>query len=307
MSEENDLHNAMHLLANGSRKEAATQLLSLYRRTTKTGLKLQLIDTLLGTLDRLKENDLLISLSTEGFTLAEQLKRADLQAHFMARKAEFLMSKIALPQYERHNLRLSPGWLEFSTEADQDQHAILTTEIEKHEKEISALLSDAVALAEQSGNKKVLGYVLMSKASVESLRYLQFKMDCIPGNRKITRWTRLLRGFDLEYLLAFDREQRNKLKGYIAAFTLDSLRAVQLFDELEDVTAGYAYHNLANALKNAYKFREAKRCLAKAKGAAQKYGDSFLSQRIEEMERAIKVRNKDIPNYLEGETRESNM
>ncbi len=305
MSEENELQTAMNLAASGKRKESATRLLGLYRRAVKPTSKLQLIDALLSVLDPVKENTSLVDLSTEGISLAGQLKFTDVQAHFMARKADFLMSKCAIPQYERHNLKLSPGWLEFSTEADKVRYEDLTAETEKHEKEISILLSNAVKLAEESGEKRVLAYVLMSKASVESLQYLQYKMDCIPGNRKITRWARLLPGFDLAHCFTFDREQKNKLNNYVTAFTRDSLRAAQLFEDIDDVNAGYVYHNLANALKNAYKFRVAKRYLAKAKSAAQKYEDGLLSQRVEEMERAIKARNKDIPNYLEGETRET--
>ena len=66
--------------------------------------------------------------------------------------------------------------------------------------------------------------------------------------------------------------------------------------------AGYAYHNLASSLRTVYKFGTARRYLKKAKSIAQKYNDPLLRQQIEILEEEIRTKNRDIPDYINGET-----
>ena len=307
MSEKDNLQNAINLLMNGKRKEAAAELLNLDSKIMDKNLRIQLIDASLSALDPTKDGGRLIELSGEGIKIAGDYGRKDLQAHFMSRRADFLMTKVAFLQYRRQNLKLAPGWIEFSTEVDKQEYEKLTGQVEKLEKEVNDLLAQAIILAEQSGNKNILGRVLMAKGSVESSRYLQYKTECMQGNIRTKLWLKFefLRYPPFEHTIIFTWKNAQKLQSFIDTFTENFLRAAQIFEESEDSTAGYAYHNLANDLKTAYRFREARRYLEKAKSVAVKHNDPLLKKQVEMLEKAIKAKNRDIPDYLSGETRES--
>jgi len=79
---------------------------------------------------------------------------------------------------------------------------------------------------------------------------------------------------------------------------------VQLFEDINDPMAATAYHNLANDLKSAYRFRAAKKYLAKGKVVALKHNDQEMLRRIGLMEKEIAAKNRNIPDYLNGETRD---
>jgi len=76
-------------------------------------------------------------------------------------------------------LNLAPRWFRFATEAEKNEHGALTTLMDKLEGEINTLLSRAMTLSERVGDKKIRASVLMSMGSIESARYLRYKMDCI--------------------------------------------------------------------------------------------------------------------------------
>jgi len=302
MPEENSYKKALGLLMSGRRKEASTELLRLYHYITDNSLRLQLIDALLTALDPKKENHTLIDLSSEGIKLSEEQKSLDLRAHFMSRKAEFLANKSAFLHLRRAELKLAPGWLGFSIEADKNNYESLTAEIQSLEKETDKLLSDAMMIATSAGNKKTLAFVLISKGYVESSRYLDYKLKCIsvPWKSKVRL---ILNKWGLEIPLLFGLNHHKRLKAYIESFTKSYLEGAKLLEEIDDPYAGYAFRDLSISLKMAYKFRQAKSCLRKAKVLARKHNDAFLSAQISQLERSIKARNRDVPNYLNGETR----
>lgn len=306
MSEKDNLQNAINLLMNGRRKEAAAELLNLESKITDKNLRVQLIDASLSALDPVKESDKLIEMSEEGIKIAGDYGKKDMQAHFMSRRADFLMTKVAFLQYRRQNLKLAPGWIEFSTEADKQEYEKLTAQVEKLEKEVNDLLAQALILAEQSGNKNVFGRVLMAKGSVESLRYIHYKTECMRGNLRTRLWLKFefLRYPFFEHLIIFSGKNAQKLQSFVDTFTANFLKAAQIFEDSGDSTAGYAYHNLANDLKTAYRFREARKYLEKAKSIAVKHNDPLLKQQVEMLVKAIRAKNRDIPDYLNGETRE---
>ena len=72
----------------------------------------------------------------------------------------------------------------------------------------------------------------------------------------------------------------------------------------EESVSAYAFYNLANAFTSTYRFRKSKRYLRRAKHLAQKHGNQTLLARIDVLEKSIKVRNRDVPNYVAGERRE---
>ena len=287
----------------GRRKEASAALLPLYQRTTKNGFKIQIIDALLSALDPILENQRLIDMASEGARLAGELGATDVRAHFMSRRADFLMAKISSYHYQCANLKLAPGWIEFSTEVDRNNYEILARKKNELEIEIEQLLNEALALAERTGNKKVLAFILMSRASVQSSRYIQYKMDSMRSTWKAKIWLLLHRmGYEVPILFGF--KYSRVLKSYVSSFTGDYRRAAKLFEEIDDDGAGYAYFDLAVNLKSSYHFRKAKKSLRKAENIAKKYNNELMAAKIKDLAKSIKARNRDVPDYLKGEKRE---
>ncbi|MCE9643072.1 MAG: hypothetical protein K8Q97_01960 [Candidatus Andersenbacteria bacterium] len=303
MSEKDDLQQALMLLQAGKRKEAAAQLLNLESRVKDKLLRLQTIGLALSVLDPIEDNKKLLLFSEEAIKTSQRFGDKDWQANFMSRKADLLMNKISLLRYHQKNLKLASGWIEFSTEADKQKYITLTSEIEKCEKEVSDLLTRALAFAEESGNQEALGNVFMSKASVESSRYMQYKMECMVGGFRTALWAnfRLMRYPFFENLLIFPGAKGRMLEKLLDESTKASLKAAMIFEKLNDVTAGYTYYNLANHLKTAYRFRAATAFLKKAKSIADKHNELPLQNNIEVLKGAITVKNKDIPDYINGE------
>ena len=307
MTEKDKLQNAVYLLLSGHRKEAAGELLALEKIITEKNLRIQLIDAALSVFDPFEDNAKLIELSEEAIIMTAKYGRKDLQAFFMSRKADFLMGKMSLLSYRQGNLKLSPDWIEFSTEADKNENELLTAEINKIENEINNLLRDALVLAEQNDNKLAMARVLMASASIDSARYLQYKLECMRGGLRTKIWVKFLfmRYPLFEKWLIFSKEKTIKLNGFVKSYTNKFLKAAQILEELNDSLAGYAYHNLANDLKSAYRFRLAKKYLSKASMVAEKHNDTLLKKQVVIMRKLIKARNKDIPDYINGETRQN--
>lgn len=307
MSERDEIKRAMELAAQGKRSDARDAVLSLESRIKEPRLRLYLIDAALSILDSVKDNAKKATLSIQGARIAEALGRSDLQAHFMAKTADLAMLQVAMWHHHRSLLKLAPRWLQFATEADKNEYESLTVLIDNLENEVDTLLLQALTQSEGSGNKKIQASVLMSRGSIESARYLRYKMDCMRGVRA-KLWTRFVfvRYPFFEYLLTFWNGDGQELNAYVKSFTSSFLNAARLSGEIGDSLAGHAYYNLAVHLKSAYRFRAAKRCLAKARIIALKHNDVALMQHLVALEKYIKAKNMDIPDYLSGETRELN-
>ena len=72
----------------------------------------------------------------------------------------------------------------------------------------------------------------------------------------------------------------------------------------EELASAYAFYNLANALKSAFRFQKSKRYLKRAESLAVQHNDQRLLAVIAVLKKSIKARNRDIPNYVAGEQRE---
>lgn len=305
MSENNKIKDAIAMFVRGEEEQATTQLLALESKVKDKNLRLQIIDILLSSLDPIDENLKLISLSTEGEEIANYNGAKDLQAHFMSRKAEFLLTQVSFLQYRQQNLKLSPKWFEFSTIANKKEYEKLTEQIQKTEIEIEGLLNQSLILAEESGNKKVLGRILMQNGSIVSTRYLHLKSEYLRGRLQTKLWL----AFDifkhpfLEGSFILSRKHAKKLSTLIKIFTKYFMDAAKIFETLNDPTEGYAYHNFANSLKSAYLFKKATFYCDKAQQIAEKYNDQLLKRKADDLKKGITARNKDIPDYTNGEGR----
>lgn len=306
MSEKSELQNAIGLVLQGDRAAARAALLSLEPRIKDQHMRVQLIDAMLSVLDPLTDNAKQVELSVEGAQIAETIGLPDLAADFMARKADFLMLQVSIRQHRMAMLKLAPNWIEFATEVEKAEYESLATKIAKLEQEIDALLSHAISQAEGSGDKRDLGFVLMSKAAIESSRYLQFKTAYMAHGIRAKLWIkfRFMRYPFFEYLLTAWNGDAKKANILFNSFRDSLLKAARLFEEINDSNAGAAYYNLANNLRTAYKFRSARKYLNKAEVIALKHNDKIVLKQVEEMRQVIRNKNKDVPDYLNGERRE---
>lgn len=304
MSERDEVEKAMELAMRGSRSDARDIVLRLEPRIKEPNLRLRLIHVAQSVLSNVKDNAKKTTLSVEGAKIAEAIGRTDLQGHFMATTADLMMLQVSLLHHSRSMLKIAPRWFEFATEADKNEHESLTTLIEQRESEIDTLLSQAVSHSERSGDKKIQASVLMSMGSIESQRYQQYKMDCMRGVRaKLWTMFEFMHYPFFEYLLTFWNGDDQKLNAHLKSFTTSFLTAARLASEIDDPLAGYAYYNLAVHLKSTYRFGAAKRHLATARILALKHNDAALIEQLEALEKYIKRKNRDIPDYLSGETR----
>ncbi len=307
MSIKSRLQSAKELANIGEYKKASKELLSLDSKIKDTNVRLQFIDACLAALDQVAENKKMISLCKEGEELSSSISRLDLVAFFMGRRADLITIKSAFLLHEKKNLKLMPEWLEFATVGEQKRHQKLTEEIKKYEDKADALFKKSINIATDINKPEILARILMSKASVMSTRYLSEKNKYIKGRFKIKLWLKFnfLRYPFFENILFIPRNKIGKLKKLYNSYTNDFIKSAEIFEELNDPMSGYVYHNLANNLITTYNFKFAKRYLNKAKDIANKYSDVALQKRTTILEQKIKEKNRNIPDYANGEVRDN--
>lgn len=306
MSQNDEIQKAAKLAAEGKRTQARATLLGLDPHIKDVRTRLTFIDVALTILSPIEDNRKILSLVMEGIKITEASGLSDLKAYFMARAADSSMLPVATRRHRMSMLKLAPRWFEFATEAEKREYESLEVAVKALEKGVDSSLSQAKAIAEESGNKRVQGFVLMAKAAVERARYMQYRSDCMRSHFRAKLWSRfkVMRSPIFEYFLLFKNGDARKLSAFVKAFTQSLLKAAALFEEINDSAAAHAYHNLANDLRTAYRFRSAKRYLAKGREIARRHNDSQMLRQIEEMERIISKKNKDVPDYSHGERRD---
>jgi hypothetical protein len=136
---------------------------------------------------------------------------------------------------------------------------------------------------------------------------MDLKIECLKGRGKVPGiLIRLLRPYRLDDFIVFTREERTKLNKCLDQCEASHIAAADEFRKDEDESGtGYAYYNLANHLRTAFRFNKAKKYLRLAKCVADRYRDENLLSSIKVLERSIRARNRDIPNYLAGERRDN--
>lgn len=299
------LKEGTDLLATGNKKEGIKILLPLYQNTQSAIIKLHTADALLSSLDKLSYGDQLIAICEEAITISQKTQQTGLVAHFLANKADLLMPKLAFLYHEQKSLKLSPDWIAFSTEADKTRHETLTAKIHEYEQQVESSLNEAVDLAIKSNDKQTLAHVLLAKGNIYSAKHMYYKMDCLGNSSKSKLWLKieLMRHPLLESLIIFNKKQVPQLHK-LARICVDSLqKSAKVFQEISDSGEASAYYNLANHFKGTYLFGRAEKYLALAEETAKKYNDQVILNKIPEMRQAIANRNRDIPDYLAGETR----
>ncbi len=252
---------------------------------------------------RLRNHSKLIKSCEEGMEIARNLKDYATQAYLMARKALFLSLDISLHIYAQQNIVLSPNWIGFSLKADERRYKDLTNQIKANRNEIKHLFGKAMQIAEQQGRQDLKAHILMLMGQYYGGKLSDYKTEHI-AKKPRSRLSNLClaKRYNLDYYLVFDRNDRRKMKKYLFLCRKKLLEAAVLFEAVADKSKeSYALYNLANQLRTANKFKEASKYLTQAKIIARKSSDVNLLKMADEMEKRIKTRNKDIPNYVGGE------
>jgi hypothetical protein len=307
MSVKSRLQKAKELVNIGEYKIASKELLSLDSKIKDTNLRLELIDACLAALDHVNENKKLISLCKEGEKLSSSIQRQDLTAFFMGRRADLITMQSTFLWHEKKNLKLMPEWIEFATIREQERYKKLSEKIKKNEDEVDNLFEKSIKIATDINKPEILARILMSRASVMSTRYLSEKNKNINGRLKQKLWLNLnfLRYPFFENILFIPWSKKSKLKNIYNSYFNDFIKSAEIFEKLKDPMSGYAYCNLANNLTTTYKFKLANKYLKKADHIAERYSDQALKKRIVILKQKIKEKNRDIPDYTNGESRDN--
>ncbi len=229
------------------------------------------------------------------------------EAYLMGKRAEGLavLTGVSLVP-ERKTLRMAPGWFGFSLERDEARFKELTQKVESIDGEVDGLLSRGLAISGSAGSHSTKAQVLLCSGRVHFQRYMNLKMEYLKQRFKVPSFLLgFLRPYRLDEFFLFTKEERANMERCLAQCQASYLAAADEFreDGQESATA-YAYYNLANEFRTAFRFRKAKKYLSLAKQIAERNGDNKLLPGIKVLEQSIRVRNRDVPNYLAGERRE---
>jgi hypothetical protein len=259
--------------------------------------------------DRLKfpqEPEKLLQVCTVAIESAKQLSDAMNKALFMAKRAEYLVifnGLTLLPARKR--LRMAPGWFAFALESDEKQYVRLTRQLEANDREADSLSASALRICEQNGDASAKGRVLMCAGTIAFQRYMNHKLDGLPPRMRVPSWLiAWLRDHHLDEYVLYDAETRREMRKLLNECKVRYVTAANIFrDAGEESIEAYAFYNLANELRSAYRFAAARKYLGRARLLAERHKNKQLLKGIHLLEKSIRLKNRDTPNYVAGEQR----
>lgn len=283
-----------------SRKKAAAIFNELVDTANDNTIKMQSILFVVVLLNAIDHNSRIVAVCDKGLILGKKLNDYGSVAYLMSIKAKCLEEQASLCNYEKHSLSSSLGWFNYSLESDKDKVGIFNEKGAMLEEQAKVLIDDAIKMAEKIQRHDALANILMMSGEIYGGMYLTGKIR----KMKSPRIYLFLNKFHLDdFYMRFiegDKETWQCIKKSEALL----LRASKIFESLGDqMNQAYAFYNLANQLRFAREFRKAKKYLEKARGIAQVKNDIPLLESIEILEESIKVKNKDVPDYINGKRR----
>lgn len=207
MDDSKPLAAALRLAASGQSEEAAGIFVKLLRESRETGVKLQAALGIVGTVNAIQDNELLLEACDKGLELANGLGEIDARAVLLAKKAVCLSFEVSQFRYRRRMLALAPHWKAFSLETDRDEFDRLTKAIDDADREAHKLIDEALRLAIASGKKELQGHVLMMRGEFFGSKCLDLQLEHLREASKL-RILKLLRL--REY--AFSKGVRQKVR-----------------------------------------------------------------------------------------------
>lgn len=297
MSDREALAAGMRLAAQGRARDASSIFLRLVKTTRQIPIKLQAALGVVGTINPVDDNRTVLEMCDVGLEAAKQLGNTGAKAYLMAKKVVSLSFEVSQHRYQRRLLRLSPAWKGFSLEADQAEYQRLTGLIDDHERQCHELLTQALQLSEGVGDHGVRGHILMMRGDFYCSRYSDLKLEHLRDVRRL----QLLRLFHREDL-AYSRRERKELHQNLSQCEESYSEAIRLFEALGDeANLAMALHNFANQLRTSNRFTQASDYLSRARALGVKLNDQGLLTKADVLEKRIRSRNRDIPNYVGGE------
>lgn len=300
MTEKEKYTEAYRLYNAGDKKSAGRVFIELAHKASNKVIKINSIFGAVTSLNLVENEKEILDLCEMGIDLAKKLSDPGGVAYLMALKAKGLEMKATKYRYKRSSLQSALGWFAFALVRDEKVFEKLGQELQKTEEAVEMNVKEALELATRAGRKDALANIFMIRGEINGGRYLTKKM----GNIKNPRTFLFFGRYHLEdvYFLFFEPER--KIGEYIKNAEKDLIHSSDLSSSLGDEQGrAYALFNLANQLRCARKFRKATKLLNIVEAITQKIKNPILLHSVEELRASIKTRNKDIPDYINGEKR----
>lgn len=307
MTPEEKLKKAMDMVVAGDREEARPLLLELYQTEQRVSIKVQTILGLISVLNRRTDRKEMLRLCEEALGMV----RGALRAKLLARKGTLMFDEVSELEHARGQIVFPPNLIGFATEADQQEYRELSNRIDALTKSSQELIKEAAEVAKESGDVAAQAEIISTMAENIGANYMHYQMRNFRGNEIVdTTYARLKRrvfmwlGMPMSWALT--KRHQQKLRQLEEACMTFFDRSIGIYDQAGmELEKGYELFSAALQLRTFGKLRRAKGYLLKARPIAEKMGDKSLLARIDDLLYSIKVRGRDIPDYVNGETRES--
>lgn len=271
--DEAKLEMALRLYSEARLDEYMKLSREVYDNTTDAFSKLQAINFLTSSMNKVEHNKELLELCGEGIELSEQLGMADAKANYLALKAECLMYRCMVLQYKMRNFKIAPGWQGFALESHSSEHTKFSAKASKYERKANNLLAEALEIAESTSNRIVLVRTLRSLAFLQGIQRTIF---IISGNQKYSGlFLFFLNNFSIQ--LTFLRKNKKEIRKAEENCRSTLLRALDIAKSAgEESECAYILFSLVGEVNTFGRKREAKKYLRIAEKLAYKVGEKIL-------------------------------
>jgi len=304
MSEADELKAAQHALDAGAKDEALPVLWKLFA-SKNCGTRLGAGLILLVGLDPLTQNDRLLQVTDATIELASAMRKNDVRAYLLGKKAEFLYRELGNLTYRQRNLNLAAGifqWIGFSLEADKEEFAAIAAERSKLKKDIASLEADALAAILASQDHYMRGHLFISLAEISFSRFMDDQLEFCSGGKLKSKIANLyfVRRWHLSQFISFTRGIRSKLR------EAQSQSIGYLLKAIEEFAAGnyksdiaHVMYTLAAKFTFTYRFRKARKYLNGAQQLAEAEHVGALLIGIPKLQKRIDDKCRHQRNYVE--------
>jgi hypothetical protein len=299
-SEEDEFAAAEKLWSSGDAGTATQMHVDLTRHAQNPDLRLRSAIALLERLNPAQHLDLILKTCSIGIKMAETLGETETKACLLATRARNLAILNGSLFSARKNLRIAPGWLGFSLESDEQKYKKLTAAIESNDKEIEKLICEAQKV---KADCATIGHILLSVGEISFQRYMNVKVECLRELVPLPRFVReKIRAYALDENFWYAASARQVMRRLLKTCEYQHCKAAVCFIKAADeVNTASAFYNLANHLRSANRFRQAKLYLEEAETIAKKCDNEMLLDRIPLLKERIRQRNRNVPDYAGGD------
>jgi hypothetical protein len=301
MSDQEKLDKARMLYAQGEYAEARELLEEI--ATDDLEIRLDVLLLRLCVLDHVTENDKLLAAADEGIEIATRLGKDSVRSFLKGKRCFYLFSDISQLVYRRTNLTLASRvfeWVGFSLERDKQEHEAIVERQKQLELKAEASLKQAIEETEQISDHTFRAHQFSTIGDIFSSKYLIDKLAFQRGGRLrskianmqfVRRWN-----FDL-YL--YDRESRKRITESEERCVRYSERSIEEFGLAgREAEQAHASYNLGCKMVIFNRFNRAAQLARRARMLTESTGELRLLEKIEELERNIANRNRNLRDYV---------